>query len=111
MILTPSSEGQSGFTNQAFLVVNDTWGESAITWNTAPAISTTLLGSWSVPAVGTPISFDVTAQAQSALASDKLLSIAISSPTKVGSNGWVNYASKENTNAAYRPVLVVTTSN
>ena len=111
VILTPSSEGQSGFTNQAFLVVNDTWSESAITWNTAPAISTTQLGSWSVPAVGTPISFDVTAQAQSALASDKFLSIAISSPTNVGSNGWVNYASKENTNAAYRPVLVVTTSN
>jgi len=111
VILTPSSEGQSGFTNQAFLVTNDTWSESAITWNTAPAISATLLGSWSVPAVGTSASFDVTAQAQSARAGDKLLSIAISSPTNVGSNGWVNYASKENTNAAYRPVLVVTTSN
>jgi hyaluronate lyase len=111
VVLTPSSEGQSGFANQAFLVSNDTWGESTITWNNAPAIGTTLLGNWNVPGVGTPVSFDVTAQAQSALAGDKLLSLAVVSPANVGSNGWVNYASKENVNAAYRPVLVVTTSN
>jgi hyaluronate lyase len=107
--LTPTAEGESGFTNQAYLVTNSTWTESGITWNNRPPLSSTLLGNWLVPAVNTQISFDVTAQAVSAQSNGNLLSIGITSPTNVGSNGWVEYASKENGTTAYRPYLVITT--
>lgn len=107
--LTPVSEGQSGFTNQAYLVSNNAWTESGITWNNAPPLGSTLLGSWTVPGVHTQISFDVTAQAIAAQSNGNLLSLGITSPTNIGSNGWVEYGSKENGTASYRPMIVVTT--
>jgi len=107
--LTPTSEGESGFTNDAYLVTNNSWTETGITWNNAPALSSTLLGSWQVPAVNTQASFDVTAAAQNAQANGGLLSVGVNSPTNVGSAGWVEYASKENGTQAYRPEIVVTT--
>jgi hyaluronate lyase len=108
--LTSVSEGQSGFTNQAYLVSNSSWTESGITWNNAPPLSGTLVGSWTVPAVHTQIFFDVTSQAIAAQSSGNLLSIGITSPSNIGSNGWVEYGSKENGTASSRPVIVVTTT-
>lgn len=107
--LVAVSEGASGFTNQAILVTNNSWTETGITWNSAPPMSTTLLGSWAVPATGSQVGFDVTAQALSAQSNGNLLSIGITSPTNAGSTAWVEYGSKENGTTAYRPMLVVNT--
>lgn len=107
--LVPTSEGESGVTNQAYLVTNNSWTESGITWNDAPPLSSTPLASWQVPAVHTQVSFDVTAAAQNTQSNGGLLSIGVTSPTNVGSNGWVEYGSKENSTPAYRPVIVITT--
>lgn len=104
--LVPVGEGMAGITNQANLVSDNTWGEATITWNNQPAAST-LLGTWTVPAAGTSLQFDVTTQAQAALTADKKLSIVVTSPTNQGSTGDVSYASKENGTASYRPVIVI----
>lgn len=109
VMMTPSSLGAvAGMTNQIQLVPANTWGESTLNWSNQPA-ATTLLGSWTLGAAGAPVWLDITAQVNSALAGDKLLSLLVSSPTNYGADGWVNYGSRENTNAAYRPALVITT--
>lgn len=109
LVMTPTSlGGYAGLVNQVQLVPTDSWNETTLTWNNQPA-ATTLLGSWTLGAAYAPVYLDLTAQINSALAGDKLVSLLVSSPTNVGADGWVNYGSRETTNAAYRPALVVTT--
>ena len=108
LLMTPTSLGNlASISNQVQLVPTDTWGESTLTWNNQPAAGT-LLGSWSVSAANTAVALDVTSSAAAALGGDRLLSVLVSSPTNVGAEGWVNYGSRENGNAAYRPALMVT---
>ncbi|QIZ07197.1 DNRLRE domain-containing protein [Priestia megaterium] len=110
--LVPITEGMSGIINQATLVNDNTWNENTITWNNQPSIGTNKpLAQWTVPAVGTPVSFDVTDQVKASLTGDKLLSIVVTSPSKQSSNASVTYASKENSNKSYRPVIVINSSS
>ncbi|QNM98787.1 polysaccharide lyase family 8 super-sandwich domain-containing protein [Chitinimonas koreensis] len=93
--------------NRAFLLAGNGWAEGSVTWNSKPALaSATPLASWATPtAVGTPVTFDVTAAAVNAMAGDKKLSILLDSLDSSGT--WVSYSTRENANPVYRPVLIV----
>ncbi len=90
-------------------VADDSWGEQTITWNNAPAADTTDLGHWWLWYNHTP-SDQLGVNDSSALASvvqreyegDGKLSLRLHSP------GYdTNYRSREYSNAAQRPKLVV----
>ncbi|WP_231571006.1 CBM96 family carbohydrate-binding protein [Gordoniibacillus kamchatkensis] len=103
--LIPTSFGVANTTGVAYEVNNHAWTESGITWNNKPAAGG-LIGSWTVPAAGTPVTLDVTAQVNAALSGDKTIAVQLAQTTNYGSTGWVIYGSKEHAEAAYRPVLL-----
>ncbi|OIB02037.1 hypothetical protein AK95_03785 [Paenibacillus sp. LC231] len=103
--LVPTSAGLANTQGVAFEVSNHAWDESSMTWNNKPAAGS-LIGSWTVPAAGTPATLDVTAQVNAAVAGDRTIAVQLAQTTNYGSTGWVIYGSKEHTNAAYRPVLL-----
>ncbi|WP_052487682.1 CBM96 family carbohydrate-binding protein [Gordoniibacillus kamchatkensis] len=105
--LVPTSVAKVGVTNEAHPVSDNSWKESTLTWNNKPSAGA-MFASWSVPAAGTPVKFDVTNQAKAALAAGKILSLQIiTSQADYGSNSLVSYASKENATASYRPVIEI----
>ncbi|WP_164716278.1 polysaccharide lyase family 8 super-sandwich domain-containing protein [Paenibacillus whitsoniae] len=104
--LVPTSVGSFATTNQAELLTDDSWSESALTWNNRPT-GGTLLGSWSGMTAGVPIEIDVTSQIQAALTGDHLISLRISSPTDSGSAGDITYGSREKSDVSLRPVLIL----
>jgi hyaluronate lyase len=108
LYLTVTSEGEKGIQDSAYLVPDNTWTESGITWNNAPSLGTQL-ASWTVPSVDSQVSFDVTTQVQTAQSNGNLISIAIKQPTTQGSNGGASYATKENSTVSYQPVLAIVT--
>ncbi|WP_082616562.1 polysaccharide lyase family 8 super-sandwich domain-containing protein [Massilia sp. Root418] len=105
--LTPTSVGMAGVTHNLYQAADSNWTEGAVTWNSMPA-NGALLGSWEVPAAGTPIEMDVTAAAGSAMGGSKVLSLKVEGAANYGSASSVEYATKENGNANYRPTLVIT---
>ncbi|MGY4762624.1 polysaccharide lyase family 8 super-sandwich domain-containing protein [Paenibacillus caseinilyticus] len=104
--LVPTQTGMAGMTNEAHLVSDTAWGESTLTWNSRPAAGA-LIGSWTVPAAGTPLEIDVTGQVNAALSAGGKLSIRLSAPANSGADGYVNYASKESGTAPSRPQLLI----
>ena len=108
LTLTPVSVGAvSGMVHNVYQSASDSWTQGALTWNTAPA-NGSLLNSFSVPAVNQPVQINLTSAANGVLAGDKKLALEIESSAAYGSNGEVDYATKENGNTAYRPTLVIT---
>jgi hyaluronate lyase len=105
--LVPTSIGMAGMTHNLYQTNSGTWAEGSVTWNTAPP-NGSLLASWAVPAVNTPVEIDLTTAANGALAGGKVLSMEVESSANYGSAGYVDYASKEHSNLNYRPALVVT---
>ena len=101
--LTPQGAGATGVGNKANLVNPSSWTETGITWNNQPD-STAQLASWTAPAAGTLLNFDVTSQAKAG----SPLSIEISPNASSGSNTWVNYGSREA--STYQPFLLVVTT-
>jgi len=99
-----TTSGGAAITNQAYLVTQDGWSESGITWNNRP-LTSSLLGSWTFTA-NSFVDVDVTAQVVGALAGDKLVSVMIDAAANYGSNGWSQYASRSIANG---PVLLVAT--
>lgn len=83
------------------------WTEAGVTWANKPADGG-LLASWNVPASNTTFDVDITSAAIGARNGNKMLSLQIEAAANYGSAGSVDYASKNNTNAAARPVLIVT---
>ncbi|MES2151830.1 MAG: polysaccharide lyase family 8 super-sandwich domain-containing protein [Pseudomonadota bacterium] len=109
LVLATSALGQtSAMTTNLTLGNSDAWTESGVIWTTAPG-NGTLIASWSVPPLKSAVQVDVTGQVSAALASDKLLTMVLDLASNYGSNGWVEYASKEHSNLALRPTLVITT--
>ena len=98
------SVGTNIGTTEASYVSSDSWTESGITWNTKPS-SGAVLATWTKPAAGTFVEFDVTSQLNTELAnsSDKKLSLRIRQLTSGDS---IEYNAKEAT--ANGPVLIVT---
>ncbi|QRK06269.1 DNRLRE domain-containing protein [Archangium violaceum] len=97
---------------QTHLVPDDTWSETAMTWNTRPAVAGDILGSWwlwynniTPKPLQQGVNFDpkLTAPVQQALDSDQRISFRLSSP------GYRTlYRSREHAVASERPRLVVT---
>ncbi|GGG83624.1 CBM96 family carbohydrate-binding protein [Edaphobacter dinghuensis] len=92
-------------TDAIYNVADNTWVQTGITWNNAPAFGTTAINTWSVsPAsVGQPLLLDVTSAAVSAQSAG-LFSLGIQAS---GASNYVGYASQRNGTASYRPLLVV----
>ncbi|MDQ0914569.1 polysaccharide lyase family 8 super-sandwich domain-containing protein [Paenibacillus sp. V4I5] len=103
--LTPVNVGMAGITNEAAVVSDSSWTETLLTWNNKPA-SSAVIGTWT-PVLNIPIELDVTSQVQGALSGDKKLSLRIYAPTNQGTQGFAFYGSKEQTDPAKRPVLVI----
>lgn len=106
--LYPTLASLTGLQNRAELVDDDSWQESTITWNTKPASSTQIGSDWTV-VDGEYVELDVTQAVLDAVSEegDNLLSVRIYSPTKVKDAGLVGYASRENSEADYRPVILI----
>ncbi len=94
--LTTTAPGVQGIS----LVSDNSWTESGITWNNKPS-SSDVLTTWT-PAAGTVSSVDVT----SAMPVSGNVSLRIAALTET-SNGFVSYASRNNTAAANRPRLTL----
>jgi len=90
----------------AYVVTDNSWTGTGITWNNAPVFSATQLATWSLSpsSVGWPVLFDATSAAVAAQTSGGLLSIGIDAPS---SSNYVAYASRRSGTASYRPMLVV----
>jgi hyaluronate lyase len=105
--LTATSVGSSSaMTHNLYQTASDSWSESGLTWTNSPA-NASLLGSWTVPALNSAVQLDITAAASSVMGGSKLLSLEVESAADYGSGGQVDYGARENPNASYRPVLVV----
>lgn len=98
--------GQTGNENSASFVSNDTWGETTINFTNRPTAEK-LFAQW-LPVNGQPVEFTVTPQVVDALLGDEKLSLSILSTGAYGTNGIVNYASRENATTANRPQLILT---
>jgi hyaluronate lyase len=105
--LTATAVGTGGITHNLYRTATDGWTETGVTWNTRPA-NGSLLASYAVPALNAAVQVDVTSAATAVMTGTKLLSLGIEAAANYGSNGSVDYASKEHANAGYRPALVVT---
>ena len=99
-----NTDNTSSVSISAFGVDNDTWSESGITWNNAPASSTTALSSVSVNDQNTYYEFDVTNYAKTQLAADKVISFVI----KDANNQNRNLAFNSKENLPNKPQLVIT---
>lgn len=102
--LVPSYVGSATTTNAVAVTTTSTWTESGLIWSGKPA-SGAAAATWSGMTASTPVEVDITAQVNSAIASGGILSLRVYSPTDVGSTGDISYGSREQTNAANRPVL------
>ncbi len=108
--LAGTSAAQTGNESCATFVSTGTWGETTITFANKPA-SGKLFAQW-LPVTGQPVEFTVTPQVEETLLdSAKLLSLRIVSTDNYGAAGNVSYASRENSNAANRPRLILTLEN
>ncbi|NOV03947.1 polysaccharide lyase family 8 super-sandwich domain-containing protein [Paenibacillus planticolens] len=108
--LVPVGVSMAGTTNQAQLVSDNSWGETAVNWNNKPAGGAPF-ATWAATTTYSPIKFDVTNQVNGAIAADKKMSLLIASTSNQGSKGDISYASREHVTTAYRPVLEITLSS
>lgn len=101
------SMGSTDTTHRLYLMSDDSWVESIITWNNCPGTTSTDT-TWPVATTdaGTWKEIDVTSLAQTEAAGDDELSLQIRAD--VVQNVLVQYRSKEYSGATYDPQLVVT---
>lgn len=104
--LVPSKVDDSGAILKYESLTDDSWSESAMTWNNRPNSSGTLVANVGGYVVGQQMEVDVTNAAKIAAAGDGTLTLRISNPN-VGNN-YVGFNSRECVNSAYRPVLEYT---
>ena len=105
------SEGSTEIAiHQGYLVSNNSWTGSTITWNNAPAFSTTELGTWGLSAssTGLPVLFDATSAAIAAQSSSGSLSVGIDE--LVQNSIYASYGSRRSGTVSYRPLLIVNTN-
>lgn len=105
--LSPNSVGQtSAMTHDVYQISDNTWTETALTWNNRPA-NGSKLGSWLVPSAGNYAALDVSAAVSAALGSiDKRLTLHVEAAQNYGSTGWADYSTREG-KSTQRPQLVV----
>lgn len=83
-------------------VSDDSWTENSITYNNRPAASS-VLDTSAVPASGEWIEFDITALTETERMNDGIMSVALMGLVET----WVTYRSKEYSDPALHPQLVV----
>jgi autotransporter-associated beta strand protein len=103
--LTPVSVGTNGIEQGVAVATTNNWNETTITWNNQPGRGERF-ANW-IPTANVPLSFDVTPQVLDALANDKQLSLQLFSVRNVGAAGNVDYASRESSDPASRPQLLL----
>ncbi len=107
--LAGTAASQVGNESCATLVSSNSWSETTLTFSNKPA-SGKLFAQW-LPVTGQPVEFSVTPQVTDTLLGDGKLSLRILSTDNFGGLGNVTYASRENSNAANRPQLILTFEN
>ncbi|QRQ99883.1 malectin domain-containing carbohydrate-binding protein [Dyadobacter sandarakinus] len=100
-----NTENTTAINLSAYGVTNDSWTETGINLNNAPASLSTALGTVSVNNTAKYYEIDVTNFVKEQLAGDKVVSIALKNPTSQNRN--LTFNSKEN--AANKPQLVIQT--
>jgi hypothetical protein len=95
--------------NAAAVADDEPWGETAITWDTAPAAAGPQIARW-IAEEGKPVTFDVTRVVQDAIAGDKHLTLRIFAPNYKRGGSHVQYGSREGAPEA-RPQLLITTTH
>lgn len=107
--LVPTTIGSApNMVHNLYLTATDSWSESGINWNNKPANSGGAIASWSVPGIAmTPVEVDITSYVNAAMNGNKVLSLEIEAAANYGSNGSVDYASKNNGTVNNRPVLTI----
>ena len=106
--LTPVGVGTNGLENGITLAASNQWNEASINWNNRP-VGGKRFATW-IPAANVPVEFVVTPQVQAALAGDDELSLELFSLSNVGGPGTASYASREDSDAARRPQLLLVTT-
>ena len=101
-----NTDNTSGITVSIYSVDNDSWTESGINWNNAPAASSTSLSSAMVNNQSKYYELDVSDYIKSQFASDKTVSFLIKNTSNQNSNLLFN-SKENNTN---KPQLVIETS-
>ncbi len=104
--LVPSKVDDSGAILKYDSLTNDSWSESAMTWNNRPTDAGTLVANVGGYVVGQQMEVDVTNAAKIEAAVDGTLTLRITNP--IAGNSYVGFNSLESTNSAYRPVLEYT---
>ena len=84
-------------------IPDDSWSESATTWNNRPTAAGTLIANTGSYVVGQQSELDLTSIAKNEAAGDGTLSLRISNPAT--GNNFVGFHSKESASTAFRPVL------
>jgi hypothetical protein len=90
-------------TRSVNLVTDDTWQETGITWDNAPAPTEPALGTWQ-PVTNQFAEVDITSAVQKELAGDKKISLLIYATSLEGRQNIADFASRE---AANGPELVI----
>jgi len=106
LTLTPTAVGMAGLSHQLYQTRTDDWSEAGVNWGSFPALGNALAG-FAVPAVNMPVNVDVSSAAQAVKSGNGRLSLALLSTSAYNANGKVDYATRENSNAAFRPALLV----
>lgn len=103
-----NTENTTTIATSVYRVTTDTWTESGITWNNAPAAaSSTALSTVGVNNVAAYYELDVTAFVQGELAGDKVVSLLLKNASNQGNYVWFN--SREN--PLHPPQLLVSTTS
>ena len=105
--LTPTTVGINGMEHGLALVNSNNWGESTITWSNQPGAGKRF-ATW-LPAVNVPLECVVTPQVLESLAADKKVSLQVYSLRNLGGTANGFYASRESSNPAQRPQLLIET--
>ncbi len=87
--------------------VDEAWSESTSTWNTRPGVTSEVGKFDSAVGAGRWIEVDVTPYVNNRIGKDGLVSLAVHAPLDYGSEGWVEYASREHPNTDLHPQLVI----
>jgi hypothetical protein len=105
--LRVNEAGESGITNRAAFVSNDSWSELTVTNSNKPTAGSPF-AMWSVHDGGEVIEVDVTQQVVTEIAGDKKLSLKIDSLMNYGGPGYVKYDTRE-TSSGMIPELQIFT--
>jgi hypothetical protein len=102
--LTPVTVGATDLENGAAIATGNAWTENGVTWNNQPAAGARFVSWW--PRTNQPVEFVVTSEVANALMHDKKLSVQLFSTRE---SAGVGYASRESSDPAKRPQLIIVT--